>query len=131
MILNDGRIIINFSRDEDNKVIVEFVDRDMGSVPFATAEITPENWVKALSGLAFVPARISVDNLDNVGKKRIVEDFCFEISSEHWYDKSFASKTALNICPEGWNISLYFDSQDSFFLKDGKHYARTHIYKWE
>ena len=130
MILNDGRIIINFSRDEDNKVIIEFVDRDMGSASFATAEITPENWVKALSGLALVPAKISVDNLDKVGKKKIVEDFCFEIPEDRRYDKQFVKLAALRRCPEGWNISLYFDSKDSFYQKDGKHYARTHIYRW-
>jgi hypothetical protein len=45
-------------------------------------------------------------------------------------DKEQAMELAKEHCPYGWTPDLYFNSQDSFFYKDKKRFARTTIRRW-
>lgn len=44
--------------------------------------------------------------------------------------KEAAIKEGQKHCPEGWTLSEYFGSQDSFFYDDDKMWARTTIMRW-
>lgn len=103
----------------------------LSRVIFCKIELTPEDFVTALSGLAHVNCAGEVFNLDKIGKKKIHESFVFEMKETIYEEKiNKAEELAKKLCPEGWEPVLHFNSQNSFFQKDGKRYARTTIRRW-
>lgn len=44
--------------------------------------------------------------------------------------KKAAADIADRVCPDGWIADHYFNSQNSFYYKDGQTWARTTIRRW-
>ncbi len=114
-------------------VTIELHDYD-ASVMFAKVTLTPEQWVSAMSRLGYVECEIEVYGLDKLGKKMINEPFEFCLGKSSKYTASELKDVAIEMvkeaCPDGWIADSYFQSQDSFFFKDGETWARTTIRKW-
>lgn len=124
MKLTDGRITILAS---DEGVEIELHDKD-ASITFAKVKFTPEQFAQALSRLAYTECKIEVYGLDKVGTKMKYESFEFEFPIGAQREE--AKRLVKEQCPEGWEPALYFNSQDSFFWRGDKQYARTTIRKW-
>lgn len=79
-----------------------------------------------------------VHGLDRVGKKQENKLFEFELPKDfkREYFKGRADQEielqqlAQSQLSDGWIAENYFGSQDSFFTKDGKKYARVTIRRW-
>lgn len=126
--LNDGKISILVN---PNIVTIEILDSD-SSTTFVKVELTPEQFATALSRQMNVECNISVMGLDRIGKKMIHKVHEFEIPNNIPYNKrkEELSEIIKETLPEGWVSDNYFASQNTFFEKDGKKYARTTIRQW-
>jgi hypothetical protein len=128
----NAQISIISSYDDSINIIVE--DKDAG-VRFLDMTLTRAEFVNAaMNRQACVNvSKTEVFALDKIGKKKEYKEFEFEIPITTPCDEKQKEITigVLNsVCPEGWVPDTYFGSQDSFFSKDGKKYARTMIRRW-
>jgi hypothetical protein len=103
---------------------------------FITLKLTREQFVNAtmnrLGNTEIAEAKVGY--LDLVGKKMIMETIEFELPGGFDRSKEKAKEVVKNIVNElegGWIPDTSFSSQNSFFDKCGKPYARTTIRKWE
>lgn len=101
------------------------------------AEITlnPVQLTQLLGGMGGVDGEMTYyNNGDNIGKVRESMTLEFEIPEKYnRYDNDDIEeikKLAEKNCPDGWVASTYFRSQNSFFRKDGKSFARTNAFRW-
>ena len=97
---------------------------------FLTVEIDYGVFAQALTGLSELSCDINVRNLSRVGMKKETKDFELLMPKGSFNDKDIAKKLALENEPEGWEVSLYFDSQNSFFDRNGERWARTTVSRW-
>lgn len=68
------------------------------------------------------------DVADKIGKTRETKPLVFEVSG--WRKIDEAKEKAKKLADPGWDVSLYFGSQSSFFKKDDKYYASTFMYRY-
>lgn len=123
----NGRISLLINDDETTIEIYDEVSREC----IVVVTLTPEQICTALSRLCRTECTIRVGNLERVGKKLLIDHLIFPMPEYSFNNKKeIASKEALRLCPEGWLPDNYFGSQNSFFVKDVKTYARTTIRKW-
>jgi|JI6StandDraft_1071083.scaffolds.fasta_scaffold27640_4 hypothetical protein len=114
---------------------IELRDSTAG-VCFAKVTLTPEQLSSMLSRLSNTECECEVFGLDKVGKTQERKDFVFEIeetmrsSEKSKYLFAKATDVLISSGMEDWKSDSYFGSKDSFFSKDGNHYARTTIRRW-
>lgn len=115
----------------DDNVTIEVEDSD-ASIRFLKLEITPKDFCAALGRLYNSKVKkAKVCGLKYLGKKMEHKKFEFEMPKHTWSNREkLAEITAIEKCPNEWEPDLYFNSQDSFFQKDGKEYAKTTIRRW-
>ena len=109
--------------------------RDEASgVSFCEVTLTPEEFSSALSRLADTPCNITVRGVDKIGKKHEHKSFVFEIKERpayHEHDGIRAlAQQLLDEEGDGYISDGYFKSQDSFFERDGKLYAKCSVRRW-
>ena len=129
-----GKITILVNPDS---VEIQLMDRD-ASVTFATVTLTPEQFCTALGRLAHMGCDIDIVGLEKVGKKMEYKSCVFELPDG--YTKNYKSsyddtlrdfaQNELDLENEGWIADSFFGSQNSFFEKDGKKYARCTVRRW-
>ncbi len=111
---------------------IQLEDRDSG-ITFCEVEATPEETTKILGrhGMASVKD-CTVYSPEKIGKVLEMDTLEFEMPEKCEYgDKVRVAKSiAKEKCPNGWIEDAYFNSQRSFFRKDGKDYARTLLRRW-
>lgn len=101
------------------------------SLQFLEIKITDKQLALILSRMCSVECEAKVNLLDKIGKKMEHKPFEFEMPKKsQWRDKKIAKVLAVKNVPDGWEPDMYFGSQDSFFKKDDKEYARTTIRRW-
>ena len=116
--------------DED-EVEIEIEDRD-ASITFVRVKLDPKQLCKALSGVRSVDCDAEVFGLNLIGKKYMSKRLEFKMpDGSNWHDTQVAWVEAQRICPNGWKPENYFNSQDSFFLKDDEYWAKCVIRRWE
>jgi len=130
MIINDPRITIATDKDE---VTIELSD---GINEFIEVRLTPSQFTQALSRLMCTEC-VSIDlyNTERINKKRISKPIEFKVSSRIQYRgnrflKLLTEYRAKKACPKGWDIDLYFGSNNSYFYKGKETWAYTQIYKY-
>jgi hypothetical protein len=128
----EGRISILWnSQDKDIKIEIE--DTKANSL-IATVKLDAVAFCMAtLGNLASMKCTIGVGELEKVGKKMLIDKLVFEVPENLFFSadsKDVAAKLAVKECPDGWEPQLYFNSQNSFFTKDGKAFAQCTIRKW-
>ena len=112
---------------------IELIDRTSG-VRLAIAKLTPEQLSKALGRLAYTPCEIEVSSeFDKLNKTMIVDKLVFPFKYDGIYKERelLAAEEAKKHTPEGWEADNYFNSQNSFFSKDGQQFASCTIRKWQ
>lgn len=127
----EGKITILINQDYTR---IELYDNKAG-ITFVEVTLTPEQLSSALSRLAYTGCDIDVHSLDKLGKKVEYKKIVFEIPKELEYarDSNELKKLAqdfLDISNEGWISDGYFGSQDSFYSKGDKYYARCGARRW-
>jgi hypothetical protein len=131
-----GSIAISRFVNYDGKYPIRItVEDDDAVINFVEINMTLEDFANALMGSGMMDCEIVVRNLENVGKKREQDTIIFEMpKSDHLVygddRKEIAKKLAQDACPNGWGVSESFSSQNSFFSKGGKDYARAFIVRW-
>lgn len=110
---------------------IEIHDTD-ASINFLSIQLTPEQLSSALSRLSRVPCVIDLHGIDKIGKRMEHKKFAFEIPKEINNSKHAGKlhEIAQSLLTDGWIAEGYFASQDTFFEKDGKQYARCIIRRW-
>lgn len=123
-----GKISILINREYTD---IEIED-DLANMTFVKVRLTPEQLSAVLSGISCVDCELDVRGLDKVGKKHECKSFEFEITySKTKEDLVLACNEAL--FTQGmheWVSDNYFQSQSSFFKKDGKDWVRCTIRRW-
>lgn len=113
-------------------VTIEVYDAD-ASVEFLTMELTTDQFCAALGRLAMTSCQSAeVRCLERLGKRHECQLFEFALPEGLDYKdrKQEAEKAMRAACPEGWVPEYYFCSQDSFFTRAGKPWARAIIRRW-
>ena len=131
MKLNDPRITILINREY---TVIELHEHQ-SNVMFCRIRITPEQLSAALSRHGRVECSIDVDGLDKLGKVHENKSFEFEINDniqrkDIIYLNDLCLKALKKNNMSEWTPDLYYNSQDSFFKKDEKQYARVTIRRW-
>jgi hypothetical protein len=114
---SNGTVLL---RIEDSNSLIQFLE----------IEIPLADFSEALFGLAYRPCSYSIIGTDVLGKQRYQEDYIFEINTFRNIEQAKLTAITLSQQDPIWNYSSYFGSQDSFFSKDGKYYAKTTRYKY-
>ena len=130
MKLKDAAITILINGDYTE---IELHDKSSG-LNIATVKLTVEQLSKALGRLSYTPCEIDITSeLDKINKIMIVDKLVFPFDYEGSYigRSKLAEQESIKYVPEGWVADTYFNSQDSFFTKDGVKYASCTIRKWE
>jgi hypothetical protein len=120
MLFDDGGLNLRLEDDDANVTFVEL-------------RLNPQQVCQVFSRLCYTSVEsCEVFGLDKVGKKMENKKFEFVLPDDtvSYRDREIVKKIAEKICPEGWELDLYFDSQGSFFKRDGKQYARCTIRRW-
>jgi hypothetical protein len=110
---------------------IEIHDAD-ANITLARVKLTPEQLSMILSRQGYIECECNTGELEKIGKKHENKYFDFEITySKSKEDLTLACNEAL--FQQGmheWESDNYYSSQNSFFSKDGKDYARTVIRRW-
>lgn len=131
MKLKKGRITILLNRDG---MEINLIDNDSGT-QFAVINLNQEQTCAALSRQGYVECDIELGGLEKLGKKLENKQFEFEIPDTLTMmgdDKlnEICLSELFNNNMEDWTPDKYYRSQNSFFNKDGKKYARVTIRRW-
>lgn len=114
----------------EKKISITVKDKDAG-IRFLEIEIDYDTFAEALTGLSESDCMMTVRGLENVGKNIERKEFKFKMPDCGYHNvKDVAAQEAEKLAPEGWKVSTYFGSKDSFFEKDGERHAKTTISRW-
>lgn len=123
----EGRLTLLFD-DAGMEITIE---DELSSTSFVKARLDAKATCQVLSRLACVNCELDVQGLDHIGKRMEHKSFEFEIPHPGYsMNKDDICTLALSVCPAGWESDLYFGSQNSFFERDGKEFARMRIRRW-
>lgn len=127
-----GKLTISrvHSNREPDYIEVRLCDDD-AAIEVATAKLSLAHFAAAVTGLGHVDCEIETRGMEHVGKK--LETDTLELPmlpDSNRGDKEAAIAAAKRWCPQGWTPDLCFGSQNSFFQRDGKLWARTTIRRW-
>lgn len=110
------------------------ISDDSANVMFCKIKITPEQLSAMLSRQGYVKCDIEVAELEKVGKQHECKSYEFEITDIERGDEEklwLAAIRSLGVDDlHDWMPDKYFRSQNTFFKKDGKEYARCTIRRW-
>lgn len=120
---------ITITAQYDDRIFLSIKDKKSG-IRFVDLELTREQFINAaMNRLAECNVKTAhIHNIANVGKKLERKPLVVEIPAYH--DDKAALAISTRMCPPGWDVEPYFTSQDSFFSKGDKFYARTSIVRW-
>jgi len=128
MKLENARISLFISGEETT---IEIKDND-SSITFCKVTLTPEQLSQALGRLSYTHCIAEVAGIDKLGKKHENKTFEFELP-ENINKEETEKYCRLAMLREGleeWVSDNYYNSQSSYFKKDGKSYARVIIRRW-
>jgi hypothetical protein len=120
------------SYGDGRKKISILVNDSEARIEFLEIEIDLEAFSECITGLGHCDCEMEVRGLQNVGKKIENMPIVFEVPKELRYSRNkYKIQTlAEKATPDGWHCSTYFGSQNSFFSKDDKDFARTTASRW-
>lgn len=110
---------------------IEILDSDANTY-LAKVKLTPEQLSKVLGRQGHIECQCTTGDLTRIGKKHESENFEFEITKGRSDVELYAdcSKALIEHGMQEWAPDNYYSSQNSFFKKDGKDYARVVIRRW-
>ena len=122
-----GQLTLLFNQDGMH---IEIRDPASGKT-FISLELDAKQTCQALSRLGHTHCEMKVHDLDKVGLTKEWKPWEFPCGGNVWdQGKHHIRKKACDLCPEGWEPDLGFNSQGSFFTKGDVPWARTTIRRW-
>jgi len=133
--MTKGKITISrVSSNQEKYLPIKITIDDVDAVTqFLEIEMSLEEFAECLTGLTDRPCVFEARGLDRIGKKREMQKFTFELPDGTMFGsktKEIAAELAIKQSPIGWEVSTYFNSQNSFFKENGKEWAQTNIMRW-
>jgi len=97
---------------------LEIEDITSGSI-LCKIKFSPKQVCQMFGRLACVKSESAeVYNLEKIGKKLEIDTLEFKMPKHTWENtEEIATKEAFKLCPTGWKPDIYFNSQNSFFLR--------------
>lgn len=120
---------ITITRSSDDVIRVKLVDEN-SRIPFVEAQISLEDFARALTGLAYVPVAAEYNNLENVGKFKVSEPRRMLLRADCHDRKEMAEWLLENCQEDGWTIDAYLGSQGSVITSGNKTYLNYRVYKY-
>lgn len=123
----------SFSLLVNNDHVTLEVRDNASCVTFLRAKFTPEQFCRMLSRESRVEGNVTVHGLDIIGLKHECKKHEFALPeglSRYNRDADLIHSEAIKTTPEGWIPDNYYGSQDSFFTRGNKDYARVTIRRW-
>ena len=121
-------MLVNF-----DSTTIELFD-SKSSKTFARVKLTNDQLASVLSRLHRTDCQIEVDNLELIDKQMEHQKFEFEINEQMRSSKGalhqHCLKALISHNMSDWLPENTYGSQDSFFSKEGKYFARTTIRRW-
>lgn len=135
--IEDARLTILFGNGTSNTselgVVIKIED-GKSSNRVMNIFITPDQWMQLISRLSAVSCDVEITDIpERINKKMENKKFHFEFDYEglnHDARSDLATEVADEKCPNGWISDGYFNSQGSFYIKDGVQMAQTTIRRW-
>ncbi len=118
---------ISFLPSQEGTTII--IRDNASRVNFLEITLTNDELASMMSRLANTPCEIKVKGIDVVGKEmehKMFEFQCNEKENAHWIVEMALERDGL----KDWVADKGFQSQNSFFQRDGKNFARTIIRRW-
>jgi len=111
------------------------VKDDTSCISFLEIKVSQEQLALLLSRMADVKCEAEVRGLEFVGKEKEGKQIEFPLPEEASFsnEKEIAIKISKKIAldtGEGWQADCSFSSQTSFFNKEGKRWARGHLFRF-
>jgi hypothetical protein len=108
------------------------IEDSISSTLFCEVTLSPEQLSAILSRLACVSCELELHGLEKIGKTHECKTFEFEISEKEYKDRDSVvlKAKADSLLKDEWVAEDYFNSQNSFFKKEKKQYARCTIRRW-
>ena len=127
-----GLTISRVSGPDGDYIAVAIDDADASLREVVKIELSLEEYARAITGICSRPGKgvVREKQLRHIGKKMEHKSLVFELTQDAYRNKDMAKMMAADVCPEGWEPDLYFGSQESFFCKGRKNFARTTIRRW-
>jgi len=126
--LQSPKISMHLTRD---MAFIEIID-SQSSTTFVKVKLDPNYFLSMLSGLSYTECEATVYDLDRIGKTMQHKVFEFEIKRTD--KQSDLELDCVEFLFENgmyeWLPDHYYNSQNTFFEKDGRKYARTTIRRW-
>ena len=125
----DGRVSILFS---DEGLTIRLQD-DNSSLNVVEINLDAKQTCQALSRLSHTHCKFEAFGIENLGKDMQHVSLEFSYGDDELSNRPTAEvlkELADKACPEGWVHDNYFNSQGSFFRRDGKAMARTRMRRW-
>jgi hypothetical protein len=125
----DGKITLLF--DPDRGLNIEIEDANARTT-FVKLNVKNSDVTKLMSRQAMIPCSLEIRDLKCVGKIHKCKKFDFEIPEKLSIreNREKLIKYSEKFIPKGWIPDGYYNSQDSFYTENGKHFARVVIRKW-
>ena len=108
------------------------VKDDESEITFVEIKLEPATLALVLSGLGSQPCKITTRGLEHVGKVQERQSIEFESPKNKDVAKANAEAELekRGLAVGGWILADSFNSQSSFFQKDGRPHARCTIHRW-
>jgi hypothetical protein len=131
---HEARLAISIDRGGRGLTHIEVQDRN-SLVHTVEIVMKNEDFVKALACRADTPAEVKYsDKIQFAGMYRETKDFKVHLGLDKdilFADQvGVAKREAVNQCPQGWYVQLYFGRRSSFETKAGVLFANTVIYRY-
>lgn len=110
-------------------ITIQIVD-ERSRERFVTVEISYADFTRALTGASEIPCDLVIKRLERIGMKKETLPLEFLIPKDAYHNKDKAMQIANEQTPEGWQAVNYFNSQNSFFVRNGKSWAKTVMVRW-
>jgi hypothetical protein len=130
--MTQGELTIScvHSNVEPDYIEVRLTDVD-AKTQFAVAKVSLVDFAVALMGRSYVACELDVRWLERVGKTMELDKLEVQMPTDDCCNrKETACEAVKSACPLGWTPDVGFNSHGSFFMRDGKLWARTTIRRW-
>jgi len=122
---------------DGNGARIEVEDESSG-IRFLKINLSAEQFMACLGRLYMVKCDLELRGLDQIGKTLEVGNHEFKVPAEiyelKWDDRQRFNQEMEELAQDGlmdgWIPDNYFESQGSFFKKDGEQWARVTIRRW-
>lgn len=125
-------LALTITRLSTGKIYLSIKDTD-SFINFLRMELSPEDFMNCLTGLAYQPGIGEVYGTEFLGKTKQIEERTIEMplqNTDFWSSKEYSIWLKNNYKEEGWFIDTYLGSKNSIEYKEGKKFLNFTVYRY-